>query len=94
MTDTYKMQRYQHWQVQERLAQQLPSWSVEVLTFTMGVRGSFSEPVWQAHLERLGLTPGECPALMLDLVAACLQELDSLFKCRSYALQANHAGGH
>ena len=92
VTDTYKMQRYQ--QVQERLAEQLPSWSVEVLTFTMGVRGSFSEPVWQAHLQRLGLKPGESAALMQDLVAACLQELDSLFKCRSYALQANHAGGH
>ena len=54
-TDTYKRQRYQL--VQETLALNLPGWSVETLTFTIGTRGSYSESVWQAILQRL---PVDC----------------------------------
>ena len=89
-TDTYKLQRYQP--VQQTLARHLPGWSVETLAFTIGTRGSYSEPVWQANLQRLGLTPEESAVLMRDLVALCLQELDGIFRCRSSALQPNHAG--
>ena len=89
-TDTYKLQRYQP--VQQTLARHLPGWSVETLAFTIGTRGSYSEPEWQANLQRLGLTPEESAVLMRDLVALCLQELDGIFRCRSSALQPNHAG--
>lgn len=79
--------------MQETLARHLPGWSVETLTFTMGIRGSFSETVWQANLQRLGLTPAASAVLMQDLVTLCLQELDGIFRCRSSALQASDAGG-
>jgi hypothetical protein len=91
ITDTYKLQRYQS--VQETLARHLPGWSVETLTFTIGTRGSYSEPVWQANLMRLGLSQEESAVLMRDMVTLCLQELEGLFKCRSAALQARHASG-
>ena len=91
-TDAYKRQRYQ--QVQETLARNLSGWTVDTLTFTIGIRGSYSEPMWQANLKRLGLSTEEAAVLMRDLVALCLQELDSLFRCRSSALQAYHAIGH
>ncbi len=91
-TDAYKRQRYQ--QVQETLALNLSGWTVDTLTFTIGIRGSYSEPMWQANLKRLGLSTEEAAVLMRDLVALCLQELDSLFRCRSSALQAYHAIGH
>jgi len=91
ITDTYKLQRYQS--VQGTLARHLPGWSVETLTFTIGTRGSYSEPVWQANLKRLGLSQAESAVLMRDLVTLCLQELEGLFRCRSAALQARHASG-
>ena len=72
-TDAYKLQRYQ--QDQETLARHLPGWSVETRTFTIGTRGSYLQPAWQANLQRLGLTPEESAVLMRDLVVLCLQEL-------------------
>ena len=92
ISDIYNLQRYLP--VQETLAPQLPGWSVETMTFTIGTRGSYSELVWQANLRRLGLSPEESAVLMRDLVTLCLQELEGLFKCRSSALQARHASGN
>jgi len=89
-TDAYKQTRYRA--VQETLARHLPAWSVETLTWTLGIRGSYSEPAWQANLNRLGLTPRDSSVLMQDLVAACLQELDGIFQCRASALNSTHAG--
>jgi len=51
--------------------------------------GSILEPVWQANLHLLGLTPEELAVLKRDLVALCLQELAGILRRRSSALQAN-----
>ena len=91
ISDTYKLHRYQS--VQGTLARHLPGWSVETLTFAIRTRGSYSEPVWQANLRRLGLAQEKSAVLMRELVALCLQELEELFRCRYAALQARHASG-
>ena len=77
--------------MQKTLARNLPGWKVDTLTFTIGIRGSYSESVWGTNLKRLGLSTEEAAVLMSDLVTLCLQELDGLFRCRTSALQTNHA---
>ena len=60
------------------------------MTFTLGVRGSYEEGSWTAHLA-FGLTGIKAAALMQDLVASCLNEHDEMLVTWSAALRNNSA---
>ena len=44
---------------------------MEIVTSTLGVRGSYEEGSWTPHLAKFGLTGIKAAALMQDLVASC-----------------------
>ena len=55
MTDQYKTAQYLP--LSDKLQKCLgDAWSVEVVPSTIGVRGSYEETAWAAHLARFGLT--------------------------------------
>jgi len=62
-------------------------WTVEIVTFTLGVRGSYYEPAWRAALERFGLCGLKATEFMTELITSCLAELDELYNVRSAALK-------
>ena len=62
-------------------------WTVEIVAFTLGVRGSYHEPTWRAGMERFGLRGRDAKELMTELVTKCLAELDELYIVRSAALR-------
>ena len=62
-------------------------WSVEIINFTLGIRGSFAETQWMAALTALGVPATRVTHLMTDLVAQCLTELNELYSTRAAALR-------
>ena len=56
---------------------------MEIVTFTLGVRGSYEEGSWTSHLAKFGLTGIKAAALMQDLVASCLNEHDEILVIRA-----------
>ena len=61
-------------------------WSVEIVNFTLGIRGSFAESHWTAALTALGVSEAGVALLMAALVAQCLKELNELYSTRAAAL--------
>ena len=47
---------------------------MEIVTFTLGVRGSYEEGSWTSHLAKFGMTGIKAAAFMQNLVASCLNE--------------------
>ena len=85
-TEQYKTGRYQP--LRDRMTELLPrGWSVEVVNFTLGIRGSFAETCWTAALTGLGVSEAEVAHLMAALVAQCLAELNELYSTRAAALR-------
>ena len=69
-SDQYKTERYLR--LRDKLLRWLgDGWSVEIVTLTLGVRGSYEEGSWTSHLAKFGLTGIKAAALMQDLVASC-----------------------
>jgi hypothetical protein len=92
VTDRAKTERYTP--LRDKLAHCLgSSWTVQVLVFTLGVRGSYYEPVWRTTLEQFGLGSDEATKLMTELVTNCLAELDELYNVRSAALRRQRDHG-
>ena len=60
---------------------------MEVVNFTLGIRGSFAETCWTAALTSLGVSEAEVAHLMAALVAQCLAELNELYSTRAAALR-------
>jgi ribonuclease HI len=86
-TDLFKTERYKA--LQERLlASAQRGWQVETLCFTIGVRASFNELVWQEHLVKLGVPIEAHPDVIKPVVQAALEGLDHLYLIRSAALKA------
>ena len=75
-TEEYKTDRYQP--LRDKMAGALP---VEIVNFTLGIRGSYAETRWTAALTALGVS--EAGALVTHWVTE-LNELDST---RAAALQ-------
>jgi hypothetical protein len=92
--DTHKTEKYRP--LKDRLIGLLPNeWEVDILTFTLGVRGSFHETTWRTNLERLGLTGARFERLMPNIISQGLTELNGIYKVRSAALaNRSHAGGN
>ena len=85
-TDQYKTARYLP--LRDKLQRCLgDAWSVEVVPFTIGVRGSYEETAWAARLARFGLTGTQVTALMTDLVTNCLTEHDAILLTRIAAIR-------
>ena len=72
--------------LKDRLSSLLHDWEVDVLPFTIGIRGSLDEEVWKARLGRLGLTSTPAEKLMLALVKQALTELTEIYSIRQAAL--------
>jgi hypothetical protein len=84
-TEQYKSCRYQP--LRDRMTKLLPrGWSVEIVNFTLGIRGSFAESHWTAALTALGVSEAGVALLMAALVAQCLKELNELYSTRAAAL--------
>ena len=83
-TDRMKSERYLP--LKDRLSSLLHDWEVDVLPFTIGIRGSLDEEVWKARLGRLGLTSTPAEKLMLALVKQALTELTEIYSIRQAAL--------
>ena len=87
-TDAYKTDRYTP--LKNRLAGHLAGWTVGILTFTIGIRGSYDLDRWYANLTCFGLTATQTDCLMRELVAQTLTELTDLYSVRYAALQQHH----
>ena len=69
-TEQYKTGRYQP--LRDRMTELLPpGWSVEIVNFTVGIRGSFAETSWRAALTALGVSEAGVTRLMAELVIQC-----------------------
>jgi hypothetical protein len=85
-TEQYKTGRYQP--LRDRMTELLPtSWSVEIVNFTVGIRGSFAETILRAALTVLGVSEAGVKRLMAELVTQCLTELNELYSTRATALR-------
>jgi hypothetical protein len=84
-TDAYKTAKYTP--LRNRLAGFLPGWEVAILTFTIGIRGSYDPNRWNANLSRFGLTAAHTERLMRAVVSQTLTELNDLYNARYAALQ-------
>ncbi len=77
-----------HQPLRDRMTELLPpGWSVEIINFTVGIRGSFAETSWRAALTALGVSEAGVKRLMAELVAQCLMELNELYSTRATALR-------
>ena len=85
-TETYKTARYKG--LRDKMKAALPpEWSVEIVCFTLGIRGSNAESRWAASLAALGVTASGVTRLMTELVPTCLAELNAIYLTRSAALR-------
>ena len=83
-TDIAKSERYLPLKV--RLSHLMPGWEVDVIPFTLGVRGSIDELSWKAKLRRLGMPDAAADRLMLSIVKQVLTEMTSIYSVRQAAL--------
>ena len=61
-----------------------PGWSVEIVNFTVGIRGLLAETSW---LTALGVSEAGVTRLMTELVTQFLTELNELYSTRATALR-------
>jgi hypothetical protein len=89
-TETYKTARHQG--LRDEIKAAIPpecKWSVEIVCFTLGIRGSYAESRWAASesLAALGVTASWVTRLMMELVPTCLDELNAIYLTRTAALR-------
>ena len=65
-TDDYKKAKYQP--ICDRIHLLMPNWTVEVLPFSFGIRGSFNERVWKHNLDKFGISISDSDKLMSEMV--------------------------
>lgn len=80
ITGDYKRGRYQP--VRDCIHRSLPTWTVEILCFTMGIRGSYNEQEWSRNLGLFAIQGPVKERLMRDLVRTCLAELTDIYHTR------------
>ena len=50
-------------------------WSLEIVSFTLGGRGSYDELLWTVALARFGLQGSTIADMMAEFMSLCLEEL-------------------
>jgi len=88
-TDALKTARYTP--LRDLLASLLPKWEVSILTFSLGIRGSYTPDRWTAQLNRLGLAGARVEKLMEGMVSQALTELTAIYSTRYAAIQHKKA---
>ena len=88
-TDTLKTARYTP--LRDLLALLLPKWEESILTFRLGIRGSYIPDRWTAQLNRLGLVGAGVETLMESMVSQALTELTAIYSTRYAAIQHKKA---
>ena len=91
-TDRYKKTKYQP--ICDRIRLSMPAWTVETLTFSLGIRGSFNEATWSANLDRFGVSGHDSEVLMLELIDLCIRELSAIYRTHQAAISnLQHVSG-
>ena len=88
-TDAYKTELYTP--LRDRIAtlqasSLLPRWKVEIVAFSLGIRGSYKELKWQTDLGRFEVKDRLMNKLIRELVYRCLTKLSEIYKTRAAAL--------
>ena len=65
----------------------LPRWKVEIVTFSLGIRGSYNELKWQTDLGGLEVKDRFMYKHMRELVDGCLTAMSEIYKTRAAALR-------
>ena len=65
----------------------LLGWEVKILTFSLGIRGSYIPDRWTANLNELGMLGARVEKLMEDMVSQALKELTAMYSTRYAAIQ-------
>ncbi len=73
--------------LRDLLASLLPKWEVSILTFSLGIRGSYIPHRWTVQLNRLGLVGARVEKLMEGMVSQALTELTAIYSTRYAAIQ-------
>ena len=88
-TDTLKTARYTP--LRDLLASLLLGWEVRILTFSLGIRGSYIPDRWTANLSELGMSGPRVEKLMEGMVSQALKELTAIYSTRYAAIQHKKA---
>ena len=88
-TDTLKAARYTP--LRDLLASLLLGWEVKILTFGLGIRGSYIPDRWTANLNKLGMSGTRVEKLMEGMVSQMLKELTAIYSTRYAAIQHKKA---
>ncbi len=65
----------------------LPKRVASILTFSLGIQGSYIPDRWTVQLNRLGLMGALVDKLMEGMVSQALQELTAMYSTRYAAIQ-------
>jgi len=84
-TDHLKMTWYRA--VVDRFNAIAPRWQVQIVPFTMDIRGTFDEDVWTRRLAELDIAQADIPRLIDKVVAVKLSALDIVYDARCTALR-------
>ena len=92
-TDTLKTARYTL--LRDQLAFLLLGWEVKILTFSLGIRGSYIQDRWTAklcaNLNELGMSGTQVEKLMEGMVSQALNELTAIYSTRYAAIKHKKA---
>ncbi len=84
-TNILKTARYTP--LRDLLASLLPKLKVSILTFSLGIRGSYIPDRWTAQQNRLGLMGSQVEKLMEGMVSQALQEMTAMYSTRYAAIE-------
>ena len=60
---------------------------MKILTFSLGIRGSYIPDRWTANLNELGMSGKRVEKLMEGMVSQALKELTAIYSTRYAAIQ-------
>jgi hypothetical protein len=88
VSDTYKIGKYTP--VVDSLIRQLGhGWTGNIMSFSIGIRGSIDVRNWTHHMSNLGIPASTIPNILQASVHAVLDSLDFVYVARTAALKAN-----
>jgi len=68
------VEKHRHYNaLKESIQSQWPDYEVQTLSFIIGTRGSFEEPVWYDNFKHLGIQPSQADKIILNMVKSTLE---------------------